>query len=95
MQNSGLGLALDALIGLFCLYKQGLVLVVSNRGELEWEEIQHQDWGKLTLPLLEVSGFTVFDVEKDGISAISQAAQKAEMAREVAILLLHRGNLDE
>ena len=53
IQNSGLGLAIDALLGLFRLYSQGLVLIVSNRGELDWEEIQHQDWGDITVPLLD------------------------------------------
>ena len=43
IQNSGLGLSLDAILGTFTLYNQGFILVVSNRGTLDWEEIQHQD----------------------------------------------------
>ncbi len=94
LQNSGLGLCLDALLGLFVLYGQGLLLVVSNRGELKWEEIQHQDWGRLTLPLLESLGFPVIDFERLGLAGIGRAAHLAQEGK-IAILILHRGNLDE
>ena len=57
IQNSGLGLAIDSLLGLFKLYNQGVLIIVSNRGELDWEEIQHQDWGDVTLKLINVNTF--------------------------------------
>jgi sulfopyruvate decarboxylase subunit alpha len=95
LQNSGLGLALDALLGLFRLYGQGLLLVVSNRGELAWEEVQHQDWGTITLPLLAATGFPVFDFEEGGLPSVDNAANAAFGHGEIAVVLLHRGNLDE
>ncbi len=95
MQNSGLGLSLDAILGLFELYRQGLLLVVSNRGELAWEEIQHQDWGRLTLPLLNATNFTVLDFQTHGVSAIAQAADIIATEQCIVVLLVHRGNLDE
>jgi sulfopyruvate decarboxylase subunit alpha len=95
MQNSGLGLALDALLGLFRLYSRGLLLVVSNRGELAWEEVQHQDWGSLTPPVLAATGFPVFDFEEGGLPSIDSAARAAFEHGEITVVLLHRGNLDE
>lgn len=95
MQNSGLGLSLDAILGLFELYQQGLLLVISNRGELAWEEIQHQDWGRLTLPLLKATNFALLDFQTHGVAAIEQAARIIEEERRIVVLLVHRGNLDE
>ncbi len=95
MQNSGIGLSLDAIFGLFMLYRQGLLLVVSNRGELEWEEIQHQDWGAITIPLLEAAGLTIIDFNREGLSAIEKACTLIEKENRVVVVLLHRGNLDE
>ncbi len=95
IQNSGLGLAIDSLLGLFKLYNQGALIVVSNRGELDWEEIQHQDWGDVTLNLINALGFNVIDFEVEGISGIKKAANNAFQNNEITILLVHRGNLDE
>jgi sulfopyruvate decarboxylase subunit alpha len=95
IQNSGLGLAIDSLLGLFKLYKKGVLIVVSNRGELEWEEIQHQDWGDVTLSLINTLGFKIIDLEENGISSIKIAAECAFQKNEITVLLVHRGNLDE
>ena len=95
IQNSGLGLAIDSLLGLFSLYEKGLLIVVSNRGELDWEEIQHKDWGDLTIDLIESLKFKIFDFETDGIESIEKAANYAFGKEKIAILLIHRGNLDE
>jgi phosphonopyruvate decarboxylase len=95
LQNSGLGLCLDAVLGLFRLYGQGLVLVVSNRGELTWEEVQHQDWGRITVPLLDAAAIPWFDFERMGREAVDAAADRAWKQGEVAAILVHRGNLDE
>ncbi|MBN2344066.1 MAG: hypothetical protein JXX29_23200 [Deltaproteobacteria bacterium] len=95
LQNSGLGLCLDALIGLQRLYQKGLVLLVTQRGELEWEEIQHQDWGKYTLPLLESINIQVFDYNQLGCDAIMKASDFAYTNEEICVVLLHRGNVDE
>ncbi len=94
MQNSGLGLCLDALLGLFRLHGQGLVLVVSNRGELAWEEVQHRDWAGLTLPLLAAAGIAAFDLQALGLAAVDAAAEAAFAAGRIAAVIVHRGNLD-
>lgn len=94
MQNSGLGLCLDALLGLFRLYGQGLVLVVSNRGELAWEEVQHRDWAGLTGPLLAAAGIAAFDFQDLGLAAVTAAAETAFTAGQPAAVIVHRGNLD-
>lgn len=95
IQNSGLGLAIDALLGLFRLYGQGLVLVVSNRGELEWEEVQHQDWGEITLPLLQSLRVPVIDFGDIGLGSLKKASDLAYEQNEIVVLNVHRGNLDE
>jgi sulfopyruvate decarboxylase subunit alpha len=95
IQNSGLGLAIDALLGLFRLYKQGVVLIVSNRGELEWEEIQHQDWGEITIPLLASLNIPVIDFGEQGLQAIQVVSDLAYRENKIVVLLVHRGNLDE
>lgn len=95
LQNSGLGLALDALLGLFGLYRQGLLLVVSNRGELAWEEVQHRDWGDLTQPLLQQTGWPLIDYQQEGLAGIEWAAKLAFEQQQITVLILHRGNLDE
>lgn len=95
VQNSGLGLMIDALLGLQVLYKQGLVLFVTQRGELDWEEIQHKDWGSVTLGLLSSLNIDVIDFQKIGLSSISIAAQRAFSEEKIVVVLLHRGNVHE
>jgi sulfopyruvate decarboxylase subunit alpha len=95
MQNSGLGLSLDALLGTFSLHGQGLLLVISNRGTLGWEEIQHQDWGACTRALLGALQIPVHEFDGGGLTALSQAADQVESEQCVVALLLERGNLDE
>ena len=95
IQNSGIGLALDSLYGLFSQYKQGLVLVISNRGELDWEEIQHKEWGETTLNILEASNVKVIDFEEHGIASIKKAHDLAYINNQIVAIILHRGNLDE
>ena len=95
MQNSGLGLCLDALLGLFRLHGQGLILVVSNRGELAWEEIQHRDWATVTGPLLASAGIAAFDLQTLGPAAVDAAADAAFAGDRLAAVVVHRGNVDE
>jgi sulfopyruvate decarboxylase subunit alpha len=95
IQNSGLGLCLDALLGTFCLYNQGLLLIVSNRGILPWEEIQHQDWGRVTEPLLSAIKIKMVYFDLEGIDGLKRAAKMAFENNEVVALIMQRGNLDE
>ena len=97
MQNSGLGRCLDALLGLQKLYEIGLVLVVVNRGELAWEEPQHQEWGKLTQPLLGLLDVPILDLGTVGLAGVKECFETAygEAKEQLVILLVHRGNIDE
>lgn len=95
MQNSGLGLAVDALLGTFRLYRQGLLLVVSNRGVLSWEEIQHQDWGEVTLPILDALSIPRVSLDEEGMGGLSRAAERAFADGEIVALVVERGNIDE
>ena len=95
IQNSGLGLCLDALLGTFKLYKRGLVVHVSNRGVLDWEEIQHQDWGDSTLKLIRSFGFEVFDYNEIGVDALKIASELAFKKHQIVFVIIHRGNIDE
>jgi len=95
MQNSGLGLALDAILGLFRLYKMGLVVFLSNRGELEWEEVQHKEWAKVTFPLLKSINAEVLDFEMYRLDSVRMAYEISKKKNEVVFVLVHRGNIDE
>ncbi len=94
MQNSGLGLSIDALLGTFSLYQQGILVVVSDRGALPWEEIQHQEWGRITLPLLAAAEIETVSFDKEGLPGLERAAKLAEEGKIVA-LLVERGNINE
>lgn len=95
IQNSGLGLSGDALFGLFHLYKLGVLFVVACRGELEWEEAQHQQWGRQTASYLTAMELMSFDLQKDGLHAVTLAAELAFTHNKPSVLLVHRGNIDE
>lgn len=95
MQNSGLGLALDAILGTFELYQQGCLIVISNRGQLEWEEIQHQQWGKITEDLLRSSRIEQVRFHEIGPDGIGEIAKKIINDRKVVALTMQRGNLNE
>src|SRR3989344_4451309 len=94
MQNSGLGLCLDALLGTFKLYNQGLLLIVSNRGVLEWEEIQHQEWGRVTAPLLSAMGIVSISFDKEGWNGLRRAIELVKNGN-IVVLLVERGNINE
>ena len=95
IQNSGLGLLGVSLYGLQHLYKQGLVMIVTLRGELEWEESQHQLWGKNTMKYLDALEVKVYDLQAKGLSCIKEAANYAFENEEPVAVVMHRGNIDE
>lgn len=95
MQNSGLGLALDAIIGTFELYGKGCLIVVSNRGQLSWEEIQHQHWGKITEDLLTSSRIDFVRFHEIGIEGVGEIARQVINDNRVIALMVQRGNLNE
>jgi len=95
IQNSGLGVCLDALLGTFILYKQGLLLVISHRGVLSWEESQHHDWGRITTSLLSSVGIPQISFDSDGLTGLVRAITMAQEDNQVVALVIQRGNLDE
>ena len=95
IQNSGLGLSIDALLGTFHLYNTGLLLVVSNRGALSWEEVQHQYWGKITRRLLAAAGIPQVSFDTEGLDGIERAAALAVETNKITCLLVDRGNINE
>lgn len=95
IQNSGLGMCIDALLGTFDLYRQGLLLVVANRGVLPWEEVQHRRWGQITKALLDAIGIESISFDAEGVSGIERAARGAFDGARVVSLLVERGNIDE
>jgi sulfopyruvate decarboxylase subunit alpha len=95
MQNSGLGLCLDALLGTFRLYNRGLLLILSNRGVLPWEEVQHQDWGHITGDLLNAARIPKVEFDLEGLAGLERAAFQVATEKAIVALLIQRGNLDE
>ena len=95
MQNSGVGLALDAIFGTFELYGQGCLIVVSNRGQLPWEEIQHQHWGDITENLLTSSRIEQVRFHEVGLAGIAEIARKVTDENKIVALTVQRGNLNE
>jgi hypothetical protein len=95
IQNSGLGLCLDALIGTFRLYEQGLLLIVSNRGILPWEEIQHKDWGQKTISLLLSVDIPFVSFDSEGLTGLERAAQWVDNENKIIALTVNRGNINE
>jgi sulfopyruvate decarboxylase TPP-binding subunit len=95
IQNSGLGLLGDALFGLHHLYKAGVVMVVTWRGELAWEEPQHHHWGEKTREFLSALNVKSFDLQEMGLETVHQAATYAYEINQPAAILVHRGNVDE
>lgn len=95
LQNSGLGLCLDAILGTFGLFRKGLLLVVSNRGVLEWEEVQHKDWGEITSDFLNAARIPHFDFNTIGFAALEEAARMVIEHERVVAITVQRGNLDE
>ena len=94
IQNSGLGLCIDALLGTFRLYNQGLMMVVTNRGILEWEEVQHQDWGAITSDLLSACQIPIISFNEKGLAGIKMAAEIVNK-NGIVVLLIERGNINE
>ena len=94
IQNSGIGLCLDALLGTFHLHGIGVVIFVTIRGTLDWEEIQHQHWGKITKNLLNASEINFYEFNDLGIYAIQKAIDLSNEG-SIAVVIFERGNIDE
>lgn len=95
LQNSGLGLCLDALFGTFLLYEQGLLMVVSNRGSLSWEECQHKRWGQVTHDLLRSTNIEFVNFNLEGMAGLKRSIDEVISNNKLIALVVERGNLDE
>ena len=93
IQNSGLGLCLDVIAGTFILHKMPLLLLVSNRGTLEWEEPQHHHWGRNTTSLLLSFGIPVVDFDALGLDGIRIADSEARASQVPVAVTFERGNI--
>ena len=91
-QNSGLGLCVDVLFGLQNLYKLGVLFIVSHRGELSWEELQHHEWGRKTNSILRIMGIRSFNIQ-DKMDVVRVAANYAFGKERPTAVVIHRGNL--
>jgi len=69
--------------------------VVSNRGVLPWEEIQHQDWGKVTMPMLDALNIDRVSFDDEGLAGVQRASEMAVRERAIVALTIERGNIDE
>ena len=95
MQNSGLGLSIDSLIGTFELFKEGCLIFVSNRGQLQWEEIQHKKWGKITRKFIKSLGFKCYEFNLHGLDAVRRGYFSAFKKNKIVFIIIERGNLSE
>ncbi len=96
MQNSGFGNAVDTIITLNQLYKTPILFVITWRGFDGTDEVQHLDWGKITLPLFNVIGLPYFLISKDNYKEnIIKAMDKIRHQNKSVALIIRRGYLNE
>lgn len=89
MQNSGLGVTINALNSLVLLYKIPLLFLITWRGETDSDAPEHSLMGKRTTKLLETLEIPTYVL---GIEGAEETVSKAcstidENKRSVAILI--------
>ncbi|NUQ34383.1 MAG: sulfopyruvate decarboxylase subunit alpha [Planctomycetaceae bacterium] len=96
MQNSGLGVSINALSSLSIMYETPLLLVISWRGYQGKDAPEHIQMGAVSQKLLETLGipFTVLEAEKME-AQIAEMAKKMDSTRKPVALLVRPGILDE
>jgi sulfopyruvate decarboxylase subunit alpha len=89
MQNSGLGVCMNALTSLALMYKAPLLLLITWRGYQGKDAPEHLIMGAVMLDLLDDIGVPYFVLEPDGIEEGLDAALAAldEADAPVAIVL--------
>lgn len=96
MQNSGLGNASDAIITLNTLYKIPFLFVITWRGFDGCDEVQHLDWGKITLPFLDTIAMPYVLISKEKYKEdIKLAIDIVEKRKTSVALIVRRGFLNE
>ena len=95
MQNSGLGLSIDAMIGTYDLYNEGCIIFLSNRGTLDWEESQHKKWGSITKKILKSTNYKFYNYNTMGIKALEKANKFLKKKNKIVFVIFERGNIEE
>lgn len=96
MQNSGLGNASDAIVTLNTLYKIPFLFVISWRGFDGCDEVQHLDWGGITLPFLDTIGLPYMLISENNYKENINKAMSMINNQNISVaLIVRRGYLDE
>ncbi len=94
MQNSGLGVAVNALSSLLLMYQTSALLVISWRGQDGKDAPEHLLMGRITLPLLDLLGipYRVLDAERPMTDQLAWATELVA-AGNIAALVAPKGVL--
>lgn len=95
MQNSGLGLSINALTSLVLLYRIPMMFLITWRGDTDLDAPEHHLMGKYTVNLLKALEIPTFILAKKNIrKAILKAHTVLEEGRGPAVLLLREGVIE-
>lgn len=96
MQNSGLGVAVNALASLMLMYQTPALLVVSWRGQDGQDAPEHLLTGRITLPLLELLGipYRVLSAAEPMDEQLAWATELVARQRTAAALVVPKGVLE-
>lgn len=92
MQNSGLGLSVNALASLTLLYRVPLLLLITWRGNTNLDAPEHLLMGKSTVKLLEAMEIPTYILEEKSVEEIVMKAHDTmERSSGPVVLLLREG----
>jgi phosphonopyruvate decarboxylase len=96
MQNSGLGVAVNALSSLMLMYETPALLVISWRGQDGKDAPEHLLMGQITLPLLDLLGIPhrVLRADLPMGEQLAWATELVTRERKVAALVVPKGVLE-
>jgi phosphonopyruvate decarboxylase len=92
MQNSGLGLSVNALASLVLLYRVPVLFLITWRGDTNLDAPEHLLMGKFTLKLLEAMEIPTYILEEKNIEeTVLEAQDVMEKSSGPVVLLLREG----
>jgi sulfopyruvate decarboxylase subunit alpha len=95
MQNSGLGVSINALASLSLLYELPVLLVISWRGEGGRDAPEHLLMGQVTDRLLDTLGIDHALLDPARIEAqVAEAAARLDQTRRPVALIVRKGILE-
>ena len=95
MQNSGLGLSINALTSLVLLYRIPMLFLITWRGDTDLDAPEHHFMGRYTVNLLKAVEIPTFILAKKNIEkAILKAHTVMEESRGPVVLLLREGIIE-